>query len=133
MQEKSVRAILYVSGTVTMLAGLQFVAPTLFLQASGMQVSDVTGLFFARHWGLMAFVVGALIIYAVKQVQARRAILLAAAVEKLGLVLMLAINWNEPALQGLHIAAIFDGSCVLLYLLYLLAKPPTSPAPPAQT
>ncbi|MFZ6731415.1 hypothetical protein ACO0LG_05810 [Undibacterium sp. Ji42W] len=124
MQEKIIRKILYVSGTVTMLGGLQFIAPTLFLQASGMQVGDVTGLFFARHWGLMAFVVGALIIYAVKQTQARRAILLAAAVEKLGLVVMLAINWSEPALQGLHTAAFFDGACVLLYLIYLLNKPP---------
>ncbi len=124
MQEKTISKILYVSGTVTMLAGLQFIAPTLFLQASGMQVADVTGLFFARHWGLMAFVVGALIIYAVKQTHARRAILLAAAVEKLGLVVMLAINWAEPALQGLHIAALFDGACVVLYLIYLLGKPP---------
>ncbi|MFZ6757682.1 hypothetical protein ACO0K9_10775 [Undibacterium sp. Ji50W] len=123
MQEKSIRKVLYVSGVVTMLAGLQFLAPTLFLQASGMQVGDVTGLFFARHWGLMAFVVGALILYAVKQVEARRAILLAAATEKLGLVVMLLINWSEPALQGLHIAAIFDGTCVLLYLIYLLEKP----------
>jgi hypothetical protein len=123
MQEKIIRKILYVSGTVTMLAGLQFIAPTLFLQASGMQVGDVTGLFFARHWGLMAFVVGALIIYAVKQTQARRAILLAAAVEKLGLVVMLAINWSEPALQGLHTAAFFDGACVVLYLIYLINKP----------
>ncbi|MFZ6767942.1 hypothetical protein ACO0LM_12760 [Undibacterium sp. Di26W] len=123
MQEKSIRKVLYVSGVVTMLAGLQFLAPTLFLQASGMQVGDVTGLFFARHWGLMAFVVGALILYAVKQVEARRAILLAAATEKLGLVVMLLINWSEPALQGLHIAAIFDGACVLLYLIYLLEKP----------
>ncbi|MFZ6777209.1 hypothetical protein ACO0LD_10325 [Undibacterium sp. Ji83W] len=130
MQEKTISKILYVSGTVTMLAGLQFIAPTLFLQASGMQVGDVTGLFFARHWGLMAFVVGALIIYAVRQVQARRAILLAAAVEKLGLVIMVAINWAEPALQGLHIAALFDGACVVLYLIYLLAK---LPPPPAQT
>ncbi|MES2038209.1 MAG: hypothetical protein V4495_10245 [Pseudomonadota bacterium] len=132
MQEKIIRKILYISGTVTMLAGLQFIAPTLFLQASGMQVGDVTGLFFARHWGLMAFVVGALIIYSVKQAQARKAILLAAAVEKLGLVVMLAINWTEPALQGLYIAAMFDGACVVLYLIYLLGKSPTSSAPPAQ-
>lgn len=125
MQEKTIRTILYVSGIVTMLAGLQFVAPTLFLQASGMQVGDVTGLFFARHWGLMAFVVGALIVYSVKQVAARSAILLAAAAEKLGLVVMLVLNWAEPALQGLHIAAFFDGSCVLLYLVYLLGKRPS--------
>ncbi|MFZ6708492.1 hypothetical protein [Undibacterium sp. TC9W] len=128
MQEKIIRKILYVSGTVTMLAGLQFIAPTLFLQASGMQVGDVTGQFFARHWGLMAFVLGALIIYAVKQTQARKAILLAAAVEKLGLVTMVAINWAEPALQGLHIAAFFDGACVVLYLIYLLGKQPNQQA-----
>jgi len=123
MQEKTISKILYVSGIVTMLAGLQFLAPTLFLQTSGMQVGDVTGLFFARHWGLMAFVVGALVVYAVKQVAARRAILLAAATEKLGLVVMLAINWAEPALQGLRPAAFFDAACVVLYLIYLLGKP----------
>ena len=122
MNEKTIRIILYVSGIGTMLAGLQFVAPALFLQASGMQVGDVTGLFFARHWGLMAFVVGALIIYAVRHAQARSAILLAAGLEKLGLVVMLMLNWSEPALQGLHVAAFFDGACVVLYLIYLSGR-----------
>ncbi|MFZ6654903.1 hypothetical protein [Undibacterium sp. TJN19] len=123
MNEKTIRIILYVSGIGTMLAGLQFVAPTLFLQASGMQVGDVTGLFFARHWGLMAFVVGALILYAIRHTQARQAILMAADAEKLGLVAMVMLNWSEPALQGLHVAAFFDGACVVLYLIYLLRQP----------
>lgn len=123
MNEKAIKIILYVTGVVTMLPGLQFVAPELFLQASGMQLGDVTGIFFARHWGLIVFCLGALLFAAATRKELRRPVMFAAVVEKLGLVLMVAMNWSEPALKGLHLASVFDTVCIILYTAYLLRRP----------
>jgi hypothetical protein len=123
MKEKSIKTLLYVTGVATMLAGLQFIVPTLVLSLSGIGVEGAAGLFYVRHWGLLAFCIGALIFHAARHPEVRRPILLAAAIEKAGLVLMLAMDWSEPALRGLHGAALFDGLCTLLYLTYLLRAP----------
>ncbi|HTD06159.1 hypothetical protein [Undibacterium sp.] len=123
MNEKAIKIILYVTGIVTMMPGLQFLAPILFLQSSGMQVGDATGLFFARHWGLVVFCLGALLVYVAKRPALRRPVMFAAAIEKLGLVAMVLMSWQDPALKGLHIAAGFDTLCIILYAAYLLRKP----------
>lgn len=128
MNDKTIKLILYVTGTVTMMPALQFLAPTLFLQASGMQAGDATGLFFVRHWGLLVFCLGALLVYAARRADIRRPVMFAAAVEKFGLVVMVLTSWGDPALKGLHLAAGFDAACVILYMAYLLRKPASMPA-----
>jgi hypothetical protein len=122
MLNRHIGRILLVTGIVTMLPGLQFLAPTLALQAQGMQTGDNTGIFFARHWGLLVFLFGALLVYAARHEAARRPIMFAAAVEKFGLVVMVALAWSDPALAGMHVPAVFDGLCVLLYSAFLLRK-----------
>jgi hypothetical protein len=111
--------IFFWTGIVTMLSGLQFVLPALTLRFLGVEVADPAGMFFARHWALMALCFGALLVHASRNAPARGALVLAATVEKLGLVLLVALAWNEPALKGLHPAAVFDGLCALLYLVWL--------------
>jgi pimeloyl-ACP methyl ester carboxylesterase len=121
MLDNQIARILAVSGAVTMLPVLQFFAPVQFLEhSSGIVIADDAGLLFARHWGLLAFSMGALLVYAARHPEARKPIVLAAAVEKLGLVVAIALAWGNPAMQGLHLAAIFDGACVLLYATWLL-------------
>jgi hypothetical protein len=44
---------------------------------------------------------------------------LAATVEKAGLALMIGMQWKNPDLRGLRVAAVNDAICVLLYLTYL--------------
>jgi hypothetical protein len=127
MNEKTVRVLLVVTGAFTMLAGLQFLAPTLFLKAAGLEVGDPTGFFFARHWGLLCFCIGALLVYAASHAEVRRPIVMAACAEKLGITVMLAMNWSETALNGLHPAALVDGVCVVFYLVYLLRVPTRRP------
>lgn len=107
--------LLFWTGIATMLPGLQFVFPVAVLARMGMDVGDAAGMFYARHWGLMALCVGALLVYASRPVAARGAIVLAAAVEKFGLVVLVAMAWNEPAIQGLRGPAVFDAVCTLLY------------------
>lgn len=53
----------------------------------------------------------------------RRPLVYAAAIEKLGLVVMVLLAWNDPALAGMHGAALFDALCVLLYSSWLVKKP----------
>jgi hypothetical protein len=119
MLERHFDKILYVTGAVTVTPLLQFFLPTLNLGLSGLVVGDDTGMLFARHWGLMAACFGALLIYAAARPAVRKPIVMAAMVEKLGLVALIAMAWNSPALAGLHVAAMFDGACVLLYGAYL--------------
>jgi len=40
-------------------------------------------------------------------------------VEKAALVVLILTQWSEPALLGLHLAAVFDTACVLLYAAWL--------------
>jgi hypothetical protein len=121
MLDNQIARILAVSGAVTMLPVLQFFAPVQFLEhSSGITIANDASLFFARHWGLLAFSMGALLVYAARHPEARKPIVLAAAVEKFGLVIAIALTWSNPATQGLHLAAIFDAACVLLYAAWLL-------------
>ena len=103
------------TGVATMLPGLQFIFPAMVLGQLGIETSDAAGMFYARHWGLMALCMGALLVYASRPVAARGAIVLAAAVEKFALVVLVAMAWNEPAMQGLRGPAVFDAICTLLY------------------
>lgn len=108
-------AILRVTGAVTMLSGLQFLAPTLMLRAQGLDVSDDAGLFFARHWALVVCCLGGLLYYSARQAELRRPVIFVATLEKLALVLMVVMNGSNPALAGMRPAAIFDALCVLLF------------------
>lgn len=119
MLQRHFDKILYVTGVVTLTPLLQYFLPTLNLGLSGLLVGDDTGMLFARHWGLMAACFGALLIFVAARPNFRKPIVLAALVEKLGLVVLIALAWNNPALAGLHVAALFDGACVLLYGAYL--------------
>jgi hypothetical protein len=122
MVEKNIKAILIVTGLITMVPVIQFFAPEWMLQQQGLAVSDDAGRLFARHWGLVVFCIGALLVYAAKDPVANRPIIAAGLLQKLGLVALLLVNWSNPALQGLHAVAVFDAVCVFLYAVYLLGS-----------
>ena len=122
MIEKHIKLILIITGLITMLPVLQFFAPDFMLQQQSLTVSDDAGRLFARHWGLVVFCIGALLVYAGSHPSARRPIVTAGLVQKSGLVALLLLNWNNPALQGLHIVAVFDALCVVLYAVYLFGS-----------
>lgn len=125
-QDNPKSPLLFWTGLATMLPGLQFLFPAAVLGGLGIDVAEPAGMFYARHWGLMALCVGALLVHASRSPAARGAIVLAASAEKLGLVLLVAMSWSDPALQGLRGAAVFDAICTLLYvrLLWRVSRPP---------
>lgn len=107
------------TGVITMLSGLQFVLPVPTLRLLGIDITDPAGMFYARHWALMAACFGALLISASRHASGRGAVVLVATAEKLGVAFLIALAWNEPALKGLHGAAVFDGLSAALYLVWL--------------
>lgn len=110
---------LWIVGGVTMLCALQFIAPAMVLSTLGMHVCSDAGLFFARHWGIVVFCLGGLMCYSASHLALRLPVMLAVVIEKLALVLMVATNLSNPALKGMHSAAIFDALCVVLLSILL--------------
>ncbi len=116
-----ISAVLLISGVITAVPIVQFMFPASSLKhLHKMSIDDPSGLFFARHWGLVVFSIAALLVYAAGHAEARAPIMIAALIEKAGLVTMVAMHWNRPYARGLRAAALFDSACVLVYALYLL-------------
>ena len=121
MIAKHFTKILYITGIITMLPIMMFFLPWVSLRLLGLDVGINAGVAFTKHWGLMAFCFGALLVYAASHVEIRRPIVIAAAVEKLGLCVIIAMGWNDLALAPLRPTLFVDGLCVILFGLYLLS------------
>jgi hypothetical protein len=119
------------TGIATMLPGLQFVLPAQVLRWLGADVGGSAGLLYAQHWALLLLCFGALLVHASRSGAARGAVVLAAAVEKAGFAMLVAMSWNDPALQRLHGAAVFDSGCVVLYAIWLWREASPAVAKPA--
>jgi hypothetical protein len=116
-----IATILFTTGLITMLPVLQFLFPAAFLRLlNQIEIRDEAGLFFARHWGMMAFVVGGLLVYAAGHPEARLQIVIAALTEKAALVLLIALNWRKPFAKGFAVTLAFDGACCGIYVAFLV-------------
>jgi hypothetical protein len=122
MLDKFIKPILYITGIITMLPVLQFILPHFMLQQQGLSAGNDTGLLFAQHWGLLVFCIGGLIVYAANNPTFRTPVLVVAIIEKLGLIYLVASQWQNPALQGFHLPIYFDIFCVLIYVIYLMSN-----------
>jgi hypothetical protein len=93
-------AILYVVGLYTFLGLPQFFLPRLFLEnvTFGAQTADPLTLLLARHWALLAALLGGLLVYAVHHPEVRAPAMFIAAVEKLALAgLVFFGGWQRTA------------------------------------
>ena len=113
--------ILYVTGIITMLPIVMFFLPWAMLNIIGLDVGREAGVPFTKHWGLLAFCFGALLVYSASHVEIRRPIVIASAIEKLGMMVIVAMAWNEPSLRALRPILFVDGIIVLLYGVWLLS------------
>ena len=78
--------ILIVTGPLTAVALLQFIAPMPMLRMIyGKAPLDEVRLFLARHWGLLIFLIGVLLIYTASHPDVRGPATLLAAIEKIAL------------------------------------------------
>ena len=120
MIASSIVWILVVSGIITGAAGLAAcVAPRPLLRlAFGVDAAADATLFFARHWGVLIFAVGALTVFSAYAPATRMPILAAAALEKIAVVALIFFGplKRTPAMTAI---AASDGIFAVLYLAYL--------------
>lgn len=113
-------AVLWVTGAITMLPVLQFIAPRQVLaMAYRIELTDEAGLFLARHWGLLAACFGGLLLFAAGHPVVRPAVVTAALVEKAGIVAAFLLVRRRPFTRGLRMVAAFDATCAALYAAWL--------------
>ena len=127
MIDKHFSKILVITGIITMLPIVMFFFPWAMLSLFGLNVGREAGVPFTKHWGLLAFCFGALLVYSAKHVELRRPIVIAAAIEKIGLCVIIAMAWNEPSLQALRPILLVDGIIVLIYGVWLLSGSSSTP------
>ena len=110
-----IELILIVTGALTAIALLQFIAPTPVLRLIyGEAPADEVSLAVARHWGVLVFLVGALLIYAAFHPSIRGPV---AAIEKAALgagVLGTSLRTHPAAVT----IAAGDSLIALIYVLY---------------
>ena len=127
MIDKHFSKILIVTGIITMMPIVMFFFPWAMLNIFGLNVGREAGVPFTKHWGLLAFCFGALLVYSAKHVELRRPIVIAAAIEKIGLCVIVAMAWNEPSLQALRPILFVDGIIVVIYGVWLLSGASSTP------
>ena len=120
MLAASIGWILVVSGVITAGAGLvALLFPHLFLRLGFGVESPISSLvFFVRHWGVLIFVVAALIVYSAYAPTIRAPVLVAAAIEKfaIGLLTFFGPMKRTTAMTAI---AVGDGAFAILYVAYL--------------
>src|SRR5499433_304249 len=120
MLSSSIEWILVASGIVTAGAGLTaLLFPHLFLRLGFSVERPVSPLvFLVQHWGVLIFVVGALIVYSAYAPTVRAPVLVAAAIEKfaIGLLTFFGPMKRTTAMTAI---AVGDGAFAILYVAYL--------------
>jgi hypothetical protein len=114
-----IELILVITGAITAIGLLQFIAPAPVLRMIyGKAPTDEVGLAVARHWGLLIFLVGALLIYAAFYPPIRDPVMVIAVIEKaaLGLGVFGTSLRSHPAAAAV---AAGDSLIALIYVLYL--------------
>ena len=111
-----IELILIVTGAITAIALVQFIAPAPVLRMIyGEAPTDEVGLAVARHWGLLTSLVGALLIYAAFHPSVRGPVMVVAVIEKAALGFGTSLR-THPAAAA---AAAGDSLIALIYVLYL--------------
>ncbi|WNM62290.1 hypothetical protein [Candidatus Nitrospira neomarina] len=120
MITEHIQLILLVSGVATMGASVQFLAPRLILKLLyEVEPSEPTILLLAKHWGLLIFLVGALLVYSAYDSSTRDPVLVVATLEKIVFAGFIFLGPVKKTSVGTFVAA-GDTSFVVLYLLYFL-------------
>lgn len=113
-------AVLWVTGAFTATPLLQYIAPKQVLaRLYRIELTDEAGLFLARHWGIVVASVGGLLMFAAVHPELRPAVVMAAMIEKAGIVVAYAMVRDRPFARGFRLVAAFDAACVIVYAVWL--------------
>jgi hypothetical protein len=114
-----IELILLLTGLATAGALVLFLAPAAMLKVlCGQAPADALSLLIARHWGLLVFLVGALLVYAAYHAEVRVPTLIVAIVEKAAFALGVFLSpfRRRPTLLAMALA---DAGMAAVYLTYL--------------
>jgi hypothetical protein len=114
-----IELILVITGLATAGALVLFLAPDMMMKVLfGQAPADALGRLIARHWGLLVFLVGALLVYAAYHADTRVPTLIIAIGEKAAFALGVFLS---PFRQRptMFIMALADAGMATLYLMYL--------------
>ena len=119
MITSNIGVILIVTGTLTATMLVQFIAPSWVAHRTfGEKPAGAASIVLARHWGLLLFCVGALLVYSAFDPPIRRAAVLLASVEKAGFAAcVLGTSLRQRPIASMM--AIGDALMVVIYVLYL--------------
>ena len=121
MLESQTGTILIFTGALTLLAAAAVVAPAAVLRAVfGSTAPDRVARAVTRHWGLLVALFGALLLYAGYHPEVRAPVMLAAAIEKLGVAAIFGIALPRRPLLVAIIAG--DVAMAIIYLVILSAS-----------
>ena len=115
-----IEPILIVTGTVTAIALIQFIAPLRVLRMIfGETPTDAISLALARHWALLIFCVGVLLVYVAFHPMVRDPAMVFAATEKVALGAgVLGTSLRRHAVAAAIAAG--DSLIALVYITYLV-------------
>ncbi|HXW56148.1 MAG TPA: hypothetical protein VEJ67_10395 [Candidatus Cybelea sp.] len=114
----NIETVLIVTGALTAVGLAPFVTPSWVLRHTFGEVQSPASITLARHWGLLLFCVGALLVYSAFHPQLRAPAVVLASVEKVGFVVcVLGTSLRKRPIVAMMAAA--DAVMVLLYVLYL--------------
>jgi hypothetical protein len=114
-----IKPVLLITGLVTASMIAAFFAPAMVLdQLFTGAPTDAVSIALMRHWGLLVFCFGGLLVYAAYRPEVRKPVLVFTIVEKVALVLGILLL-PLPLKSGTYVAAASDATFTALYLLYL--------------
>jgi hypothetical protein len=115
----NIEIVLIITGALTATMLVQFIAPSWIVPRTFGEVpSGAATMMFARHWGLLLFCVGVLLVYAAFDPAIRRAAVVLASIEKAGFAAcVLGTPLRERPIAAMM--AIGDALMVVIYALYL--------------
>lgn len=121
MIAERIDTILLVTGFLTCLAVVGFLFPDALLRNFfSEECRSANVLLVVRHWSLLVFLVGGLLVYAAYQPAVRSAALVVATVEKLAIGALVAVSPGRKT--RLAFIAAGDAFMALFYLLYFWGR-----------
>jgi hypothetical protein len=119
MLTSPIELVLLITGLATAGAVVLFLAPAATMRRIfGQAPSDALGVLIARHWGLLIFLVGVLLIYAAYHAEVRVPTLIVAVTEKAVFALGMFISPFRRRPIALVIA-LADAGMAAVYVIYL--------------
>jgi hypothetical protein len=113
-----IQIILIITGVLTATTLIQFIAPAWVLRhVYGEIPTGAASIVLARHWGLLLFCVGMLLVYSAFYPTLRDAAVVLASVEKVGFVALVGTSLYQRPIALLMAAG--DAVMVLIFALYL--------------